>query len=103
MSSAYAKSVRNNNDVIRSSLLVLKLDPKYRMTSDMIDRYINILKHAEELLVDDPSIDLLGAYSETLDLIGNLLRYHNMHSVAAMLLANGERLKKEALSPLTKA
>lgn len=103
MSSAYAKTVRNNNDLIRSSLLVLKLDPKYRMTSDMIDRYIEIVKHAEELLVDEPSIDLLGAYAETLNLMETLLQYHNMHSMAAMLVANGERIKKEALSPLTKA
>lgn len=100
---SYAQSVRNNNDLIRASLLVFKLDPKYRLPADLIDRYIDIVKHAEECLEDEPSIDLLGAYAETLHLMEQLLNYHGMHSMAKMLLANGEKVKKAVFSPLQKA
>jgi len=103
MSSAYAATVRKNNDLVRASLLVLKLDPKYRMTSDIIDRYVDIVRHAEGLLEDEPSIDLLGAYAETLHLVEQILNYHGMSSMAKMLIDNGEKVKKSALSPLTKA
>lgn len=95
--------VRGNNDIIRASLLMLKFDPKYRMTTAMIDSFISVLQRAEEVFKDQPSIELVGAYSETVDLVSKVLIKHEMHHLAQMIVDNSEIIKKEGLKPIFSA
>lgn len=95
--------VRGNNDIVRASLLMLKFDPKYRMTTAMIDSFISVLQNAENTFKDQPSIDLGGAYAETVDLVSKVLIKHEMYHLAQMIVANSEIIKKEGLKPLFSA
>lgn len=104
MSSRAASDViRGNNDIIRASILMLKLDPKYRMTTAMIDSIISVLQTAEKAFKDEPSIDLVGCYAETVDLVSQLLIRHEMHHMAQMIVGNSEIIKKEGLKSLFSA
>jgi len=95
--------VLGNNNLIREALLVMDHDPKYRMTTAMIDTFISILKRAEEVFKDQPSIDLVGAYAETVDLVSKVLIKHEMYHMAQMIADNSEIVKKEVLKPLFSA
>lgn len=95
--------IRSNNDLIRTSMMVMKLDPKYRMTTAMLDSMISILQSAENGFKDDPSINLVGVYSETVDLVCQILIKHEMLHMAKMIVDNSEIIKKEGLKTLFSA
>lgn len=104
MSSRAASDViRGNNNIIRASILMLECDTEYRMTATMIDSVIGSLNIAEKTLLENPSIDLLGAYAETVDLVSKILKKHEMHEFAILVAQRSESLKKEVFSPIFSA
>lgn len=92
--------VRKNNNLIRIANMALRMDPNYRLTSPMIDRFITVLQSAEHAFRAEPSIDLVGAYAETLDLISEMLVKNEMTVLAGIIVEQGEKVKKECLAPL---
>lgn len=95
--------IKKNNDLIRIANLALRMDPNYRMTPPMIDKFIAVLKVSEQAFRDEPSIALVGAYAETLDLMSEMLVKNEMDALAEMIVEHGEKVKKECLAPLFSA
>lgn len=92
--------IRGSSNIIRASISTMKLYPKYRMTTAMIDYIISVLQTAENTFKEDPSIDLVGAYAETVDLVSQVLIMHEMPHMAQMIVDNSEIIKKEVLKSL---
>lgn len=95
--------VCKNNNLIRIANMALRMDPNYRMTPPMIDRFIAVLQVAEQSFRNEPSMALVGAYAETLDLISEMLVKNEMTALADIVVEHGEKVKKECLSPLFSA
>lgn len=95
--------VHKNNNLIRIANMALRMDPKYRMTPPMIDKFIAILQAVEQAVRDEPSIALVGAYAETVNLMSEMLVKNDMVALSDMIMANAEKVKKECLAPLFSA
>lgn len=103
MSSLASNVIFGNNNILRETSFMLKIDPEYRIDNDHLDTFFGILEIAEKTFKAHYSIELVEPYTETVDLLVAILVKHRFHNLAQLIFNHSEEVKKECANRVVNA